>query len=65
MSAWEEHQRKAVLFYLGTEMTQDEEQGQPVRLRVKIPRAAVTLRKLDHWLLFTSHKAGDYQLLFN
>lgn len=38
MSAWAEHQRKAVLFYLGTGMTQDGEQRQLLRLQVEIPQ---------------------------
>lgn len=65
MSAWVEHQRKAVLSYLGTETTQDEEQHQLLALQVEILWAAVTPHKLHHWLLPTSHRTGDNQLLFN
>lgn len=45
-SAWAEHRRKAVLFYLGTERTQDEEQHQLPHLQVETPQAAVTPHEL-------------------
>lgn len=62
-SAWAEHQKKAVLFYLGTETTQDKEQRQLLQLQAEMLWAAVAARRVEYWLLSTRHKTGDNPLI--
>lgn len=64
MSAWAEHQRKAVLFCLGTEMTEDEEQCQLLCLQVEIlwAQSCHTSYMADLYLQVTKQETISYYL---
>lgn len=64
MSAWVEHQRKAVLSYLGTETTQDEEQRQLLGLQVETQgqQSPHTSYITDSYLQVTKQESISYYL---